>query len=151
MKNRSILVASMAIFLAALASFSVGIPRAHAFYSSAPSVILSLGASNFNDPFTGNTVDAVAAGSTLSVSVIIQASSTNPAYVRNITAGFKGDWMNSYTNASNASPSSTMALTSNAQGTATISIALPSTGSLTPHTWQVAVWDGAVNSLNGAS
>jgi hypothetical protein len=77
-------------------------------------------------------------GSTITVTVTIQASSfNNPAYQRNVTVGFKGDWMNSYQNAS------VLSLQANQIGSVSISIALPTVSALSAsHTWTIEVWDG---------
>ena len=149
--QRKISIVCMSLMLAALAVSMVSIPKAHAFASSINVSLSGLGVSGFTDPTTSATVDGIGAGSTLTVTVAIVANTFTPAYQRNITVGFKGDWMNQYQNASNASSSTTLALSSNQQGTATVSVTMPSTGGLTDHTWNVAVWDGAANSLNGAA
>jgi hypothetical protein len=151
MNRRKTLVACLPIVLGVLALSAISVPRANAFAQSINVSLSGLGVSGFADPTTGVTVDGIGSGSTLTVTVVIVANSYSPAYQRNITVGFEGDWMSQYQNASNASPSSTMALSSAAQGTATISVTMPSTGGLTDHTWTVAVWDGAANSLNGAT
>jgi hypothetical protein len=149
MNRRKTLVSCLPLVIGILVLSAMTLPRANAFYSSPPTVSLSgLGVSGFPDPTTGNTVDGIGAGSTLTVTVAIVADSA--AYQRNITVGFEGDWMSHYQNASNASPSSTLPLTSNQQGTVTISISTPSTGGLTDHTWNVAIWDGAENSPSSA-
>ncbi len=149
--QRKISVVCLSLMIAVLATATVGMPKAHAFTSSITVSLSGLGVSGFADPTTGVTVNGIGAGSTLTVTVAIVANSFTPAYQRNVTVGFKGDWMNQYQNATNASPGSTLALSSNQQGTATISVTMPTTGGLTDHTWNVAVWDGAANSLNGAT
>jgi hypothetical protein len=146
MQRKRILVACLSLLLVGLALPSI--PRAHAFFTGNINVTLGNIIKDFTDP-NRNTVDAAQAGSTLSITVSIQASSV--VYQRNVTMGFKGDWMTQYQNASNANQASTMSLTAGQIGSGTISVTLPSTGATTPaHTWTVAVWDGPANSLNGA-
>jgi hypothetical protein len=149
MNRRKTLVACLPLVIGILVLSAITVPRANAFYSSITVSLSGLGVSGFPDPTTGVTVDGIAAGSTLTVTVVIVADSG--AYQHNITVGFQGDWMNHYQNASNASPSSTLPLTSNQQGTVTISVSMPSTGGLTDHTWNVAVWDGGENSPSSAA
>jgi hypothetical protein len=148
MQRKRIIVACLSLLLVALAIPTVSIPKAHAFFTGNINVTLGGILRDFTDP-NRNTVDAAQAGSTLSVTVSILAS--NVIYQRNITMGFKGDWMTQYQNASNANPGGTLSLTAGQVGSGTISVTLPSTGAATPtHTWTVAVWDGPANSLNGA-
>jgi hypothetical protein len=151
MNRRKTLIAFLPLVLGALALSAISVPRAHSFTSSITVSLGGLGVTGFTDPTTRAPVDGIGAGSTLTVTVAIVANSYTPAYQRNITVGFEGDWMSQYQNASNASPSSTLALSSAAQGTTTISVTMPSNGGLTDHTWNVAVWDGKANSLNGAT
>ena len=148
MQRKRILVACLGLLLVGLALPSAIVPRAHAFHNNI-TVSLSGLIRGFPDP-SGGTVDAAQAGSTLSVTTLVQA--TNVVYQRNVTVGFKGDWMTQYQNATNANPSATMPLTANQAGSATISVNLPATGGPGPtHTWTVAVWDGKANTANPAS
>jgi hypothetical protein len=148
MQTKKILVISLSLLLVGLALPSI--PRANAFFVGNINVTLSGILRGFTDP-NGNIVDAAQAGSTLTINVAIQASNSLPAYQRNVTIGFKGDWMSQYTNASSASQSATLALTNNQLGSASIPITLPSNGGTLPtHTWTVAVWDGPVNAPNNA-
>jgi hypothetical protein len=148
MQSKKILVACLSLLIVGLALPSI--PRANAFFTGNINVTLGGIIRGFTDP-NGNTADVAQAGSTLTITVAIQASNSLPAYQRNVTVGFKGDWMSQYTNSSTASQSSTLALTNNQVGSASISITLPSTGGLSPtHTWTIAVWDGPANTLNGA-
>ncbi len=150
MQNRKILVACISLLLVGLALPTVSIPRAHAFHTGGISVTLAGIIKGFTDP-NGGTVDAAQAGNTLTVTVAVQASNSLPSYQRNVTIGYKGDWMTLYTNSSTASPSQTLPLTNSQVGSASISITLPSLGGVAPtHTWTVAVWDGKLNSLNNA-
>jgi hypothetical protein len=148
MQHRKILVACLTLLLVGLALPSI--PRANAFFTGNINVTLAGIFRSFTDP-NGNTVDAAQAGSTITINVAIQASNSLPSYQRNVTIGFKGDWMSAYTNASTASQSATLPLTNNQLGSASIPIALPSTGGTSPtHTWTIAVWDGPLNAPNNA-
>jgi hypothetical protein len=133
----------IAVFLSlALAVFAIplyGVSSAHAFLtgngsSGTLSVTISSIQRDFSPP-SGGTVDVLQAGSTFTINVIVQAS--NVAYQRNVTIGFEGDWMSTYSNAS------VLTLTAGQTGQASISIAAPSQGSPTfTHNWNIQVWDG---------
>src|SRR5437016_5244372 len=143
MQSKKILVASISLLLVGLAVSVSSLPKATAFLISpggnpANGVSITLGGSlrSFSPP-SGGTVDAVQTSTTLPVTVTFQASSFTPAYVRNVTVGFEGDWMTTYTNAS------ILSLTTSQIGSVTISVALPSAGGIKPvHTWTVQLWDG---------
>jgi hypothetical protein len=133
----------IAIFLSlALAIFSIplySVHNAQAFLTGGGgSGTLSVTISNIQRDFSppsGGTVDVLQAGTTFTISVIVQA--TNVAYQRNVTIGFEGDWMSTYSNAS------IITLTAGQTGQASISIAAPSQGSPTfTHNWNIQVWDG---------
>jgi len=118
-------------------------PKANAFLIGGgnPQNVVSVtlgGALRGFSPASGGTVDAVQASTTMPVTVTFQASSFNsPAYIRNVTVGFEGDWMTTYTNAS------ILSLTTSQIGSVTISVALPSAGGIKPvHGWNVQLWDG---------
>ncbi len=153
MQRRKIIVACLSVLLVGLALPSI--PRAHAFLAFPPTGVTftGLGVSGFTDPVSGTTVDGIAAGSTLTVNVYLVASSGSALtqYQRNVTVGYKGDWMSAYQNATNANPTSTLSMTSGQVATVTISVVTPTTGGVAPHSWSVAVWDGASNSLNAAT
>jgi hypothetical protein len=144
MHRRKIVVACLSLILATLALSSVTTPKANAAVSSTVS-LSGLGVSGFMDPFTSNVVDGISAGSTLTVTVAVLAPSS-PSIQHNVTVGFKGDWMNSYQNASSANSGATLALTASQQATITISVTTPSTGGLTAYNWNVIVCDGPSNS-----
>jgi hypothetical protein len=149
MQRKKILIACLSVLLV-LALPIASTPRAHAFTTTTPAVTVSgLSVSGFTDPLTGTTVSGIATGGTLTVSVYMVAS--NVVYQRNVTVGFKGDWMSTYQNASNASPSNTLSMAAGATATVTIPVVMPTTGGIVPHAWSVAVWDGASNSLNAAA
>ena len=148
MQSKKILIASLSVLLV-LALPAVSIPRAHAFTSTQSVTLNGLSVSGFTDPLTGTTVTGIATGAVLTVNVYLVASSV--VYQRNVTVGYKGDWMNTYQNATTASSSSTLSLTAGQTATVTLSITMPTTGGITPHVWSVAIWDGASNSLNAAS
>jgi hypothetical protein len=143
MQRRKIVVSCLSLILATLAISSISTPKAHAAVSSTVS-LSGLGVNGFTDPLTGNTVDGIAASSTLTVTVAVLAPSS-PSEQHNVTVGFKGDWMNSYQNATNANQGS-LALTASQQATETIPVTMPSTGGLTAYSWTVIVCDGPVNS-----
>jgi hypothetical protein len=148
MQRRKIVVSCLSLIFAALALSSISIPKAHAAVSSTVS-LSGLGVNGFMDPLTGNTVDGIAAGSTLTVTVAVLAPSS-PSEQHNVTVGFKGDWMNSYQNATNANSGNTLALTASQQASVTVSITMPSTGGLTAYSWTVIVCDGPANSKTSA-
>jgi hypothetical protein len=149
MQNKKILIACLSVLLV-LALPIASTPRAHAFTTTTPAVTVSgLSVSGFTDPLTGTTVSGIATGGTLTVSVYMVAS--NVVYQRNVTVGFKGDWMSTYQNASNASPSNTLSMAAGATATVTIPVIMPTAGGIVSHAWSVAVWDGASNSLNAAA
>jgi len=149
MQRRKIVIASLSLLIVGLALPAVSLPRANAFHTGTIAVTVGGILRNAQDPTTGS-VNAAQAGSTITVNVVIQGSNFTPTYQRNVTFGFKGDWMNNYQNAS----SSTTPLQSNQVGSGSISVAIPSTGQGpgTPaHTWTVAVWDGPANAPVGVS
>jgi len=147
MQTKKILVASISLLLVGLAISVSSVPKANAFLigggTPQNSISVTLGGAlrNFSPP-SGGTVDAVQAGTTMPVTVTFQASSFTPAYIRNVTVGFEGDWMTTYTNASIVS------LTTSQIGSATVSVNLPPAGGIKPvHTWTVQVWDGPSSGL----
>jgi hypothetical protein len=149
MQRRKIAVACLSLLLVGLAISTTTINRAHAFTSGKNSVTISNILANFVlPPPSGSTINVAQAGTTLPVNVVVQASLFNtPAYTRNVTIGFKGDWMVSYQNAS------ILPLTAGQIGSTTLSIVLPSAGSLSaPHTWSVEIWDGpATGTVSGCT
>ena len=143
MQRRKIVISCLSLLLTALALSSVSTPKAHAAVSS--TVTLSgLGVYGFTDPLTLATVDGIGSGSTLTVTANLLAPAS-PSMQHNVTVGFKGDWMSSYQNASNAGPGSTLALTASQQASVTVSVTMPSTGGLTTYTWTVIICDGPSN------
>jgi len=150
MQTRKIVIASLSLLIVGLALPAINVPQAHAFMTGSIAVTVGGILRNAQDPSTGS-VNAAQSGSTINVNVVIQASGFTPTYQRNVTFGFKGDWMTQY---QNVSGSNTTPLQSSQVGSGTISVAIPSTGQGpgTPaHTWTVAVWDGPVNTLVGVS
>jgi hypothetical protein len=151
MQSKKILVACLSLLLVGLALSIANIPRTNAFHR-AGSITVNLGGILFGavDPLSPfGTVNAVQAGSTITATVVVQASSfASPAYQRNITIGFKGDWMTQYQNAS----TNTIPLTTNQVGSATITVTIPAVGAANSlaHSWSVAIWDGKANALNPA-
>src|SRR5256885_11009961 len=145
MQRKRIIVACISLLLIGLALPTANINRAHAFTSGNNSVTLSNILANFIIPpsTSGLGITVAQAGTTLSVTAVVQASTFNTQpYVRNVTIGFKGDWMVSYTNAS------ILPLTAGQIGSATVQVPLPSAGSVsTSHTWSVQIWDGPASGL----
>jgi hypothetical protein len=148
MQSKKIAIACLSVLLV-LALPAASIPRAHAYVSTPTVTLTGLTVSGFADPLQGTTATGIAAGAVLSVSVYLVAS--NVVYQRNITVGFKGDWMLNYLNASNAGPASTYALTAGQTVTITVPVTMPTSGGIVLHSWSVAVWNGASNSLNAAT
>ncbi len=139
MQRRKIAVTCLSLVLVALAMPTTNINKAHAFTNNNSTVTISNMLANFIPPpgTTGPGINVAQAGSTLTVTVVIQASSfMSPAYQRNVTIGFKGDWMVNYQNAS------IITLTTSQVASTTLSITLPSAGSFSAHTWTVEAWDG---------
>jgi uncharacterized membrane protein len=148
MQRKKILIACLSVLLV-LALPAASIPRAHAFVSTPSVTVAGLAVSGFTDPLTGVTTTGIATGAVLTVNVYMVASSV--VYQRNVTVGFKGDWMNTYQNATNASPTSTLSLTAGQTATISIAVTMPTSGGITAHSWTVALWNGASNSLNAAT
>ncbi|OLE82275.1 MAG: hypothetical protein AUF79_20095 [Crenarchaeota archaeon 13_1_20CM_2_51_8] len=143
MQTKKILVVALSLLLVALALPTTNINKAHAFTSPANnSVTVSNVLNGFSSPTIGSGTVAQS-GSTLSITVVVQASSFNtPAYQRNVTIGVKGDWMTAYQNAS------ILTLTTNQIASTTLSVTLPSVNSISPsHTWTVQIWDGPASGL----
>jgi len=150
MQRRRILVACLSLLIVGLALPAVSLPRAHAFHNGTIAVTVGGILRNAQDPATGS-VNAAQAGSTITVNVVIQGSNFTPTYQRNVTFGFKGDWMSNY---QNVSASATTPLQSNQVGSGTISVSIPAAGQgpgSPAHTWTVAVWDGPANAFVGVS
>ncbi len=147
MQQRKIIVACLSVLLVGLALPTASIPRAHAFLNTAPTVTLSgLSVSGFTDPLTSTPVAGIAAGAVLTVNVYVIASSA--VYQRNVTIGFKGDWMPAYQNATTASPTGTLTLTAGLSATVTISVTMPNTGGSAADSWSVVVMDGPAGAPN---
>ena len=144
MQRRKILAATLALLLVGIIA-PASIPRGHADDASENIVTTGYVIKNNFDPFLGQTVDAVKAGSTLSFTVIFQASNT--VFQRNMSIGVKWDWMNTYQNSSMASPQSPYSVFANQFAYLTLNYTIPSltgqyTGlNLAPHSWQLRVWD----------
>ncbi len=135
MQTKKILVSCLSLLLVGLALSAA--PKAHAFTSGKNSFAISNILTGFSSPTVGSGTVAQS-GSTITVTVTLQASAFNtPAYQRNVTVGFKGDWMSSYQNAS------ILTLTTDQIASTSIAIALPSVSSISPsHTWSIEIWDG---------
>jgi len=137
MQTKKILVVSLSLLFVGLALPTTSINRAHAFTSAINnSVTVSNVLNSFSSPTIGSGTVAQSASS-ISFTVVIQASSFTPSYQRNVTIGVKGDWMTAYQNAS------ILTLTSNQLASTTLSVTLPTVNTISPsHTWSVQAWDG---------
>src|SRR3989449_10573537 len=124
MQRRKIAVACLSLLLVGLALPTTNINKAHAFTNGNNTVTISNVLTGFSSPTVGSGTVAQA-GSTITVTVTLQASAfNNPAYQRNVTVGFKGDWMSTYQNASILTlPTAQIPSTS-------LSIALPSVSAI---------------------
>ncbi len=142
MQRRKIAVACLSLLLVVLAMPTTNINKAHAFTSGNNSVTISNVLTGFVSPSNVGSGTVAQAGTSISVIAVVQASIPQPVsatntYTRNVTIGFKGDWMPVYQNAS------IIQLTSGQINSVTLSIALPSAGSVSQgHTWTVEIWDG---------
>lgn len=136
--QRKIVLACLTLFIATLAIPGANINKAHAFLGSANSVSVSNVTTNFSSPSGVGSGTVAQGGSSITVTVTVQASGfMNPAYQRNVTIGFLGDWMTVYQNAS------ILNLQTSAIAYTTITVALPSVNAISPgHFWNVQVWDG---------
>ncbi|TMI07305.1 hypothetical protein E6H34_08315 [Candidatus Bathyarchaeota archaeon] len=141
MQRRKILIACLSLLLVGLALPTTNI-KAHAFTSGNNSVAISNVLTGFVSPSGVGSGTVAQAGTSISATVVVQGSNPQPVsptttYTRNVTIGFKGDWMTAYQNAS------IIQLTSGQIGSTTLSIALPSAGSVSQgHSWTVEIWDG---------
>lgn len=137
MQTKKILIVSLSLLLVGLALPTTSINRAHAFTNGNDSVTVSNVLNGFVSPTIGSGTVAQSASS-LTFTVVIQASAfNNPAYQRNVTIGFKGDWMLNYQNAS------IITLTTSQVASTTLSVTLPTVNTISPsHGWAVQVWDG---------
>ena len=146
MQRRKIVIATLSLLLVGLALPSASINKAHAFTNGNSTLTVSNVLSNFASPTVGSGTVAQA-GSTITVTVVVQAGAfqTPPStlnYQRNVTVGFRGDWMTSWQNAS------ILTLTPGQIGSTTLSIVLPSSNSISPnHAWTVELWDGPATGL----
>ncbi len=139
---------SIAVLWLAAPFFAV--PSAHAFHSTVDVEHTGWLVQSTFDNFLGTTVDAVREGSTLNFQVKITASST--VFQRNLTVGVRPDWATTFTNATNARPTSTLSLQANEFTIVTVPLTIPTlTGAsanlnMAPHRWDVRVWNTAKDS-----
>jgi hypothetical protein len=136
MQRRKIVIATLSLLLVGLALPGANVNRAHAFTSGHN----SLGVNNIlisdNLP-AGVGTEVGQTGTSLTVIATVQGSLFTPSYQRNITIGFKGDWMQNYQNAS------MFTLTSGQVVSTSFSVALPTTSGILPSQhWNVEIWDG---------
>src|SRR5438552_1646239 len=120
MQRKKNVIACLSLLLVGLA-LSAAPNKAHAFTSGKNSFAISNILTNFSSPSGVGSGTVAQGGTTISVTVTLQGSTfNNPAYQRNVTVGYKGDWMSSYQNAS------ILTLTTGQIASTSISIALPS-------------------------
>jgi hypothetical protein len=138
MQRRKIVIACLSLLIVGLALPTTSINKAHAFTSGNNSYAISNILTNFASPSGFGSGTVAQGGTTVTVTVTVQASAfNNPAYQRNVTIGYKGDWMTTYQNAT------ILTLTTSQIATTNLAIALPSVTAISPsHTWQIEVWDG---------
>ena len=138
MQRRKIVIATLSLLLVGLALSSANINKAHAFTSGNNSLVVSGAYSGVFLPPGIPSGTIVQTGSSITVTAVIQGSLyNNPAYQRNVTVGFKGDWQLYFQNSS-ITPVTTGAIVS-----ISISVTVPSSGAPTAaHSYTVEVWDG---------
>ena len=137
MQTKKIVIATLSLLLIALALPNANINKAHAFTSGHNSLAVSgvLISSNLPPGIGGNT--AAQSGATITVTATLQGSFFTPSYQRNVTVGFKGDWMQNYQNASIVTLASGQILS------VSLSVTAPTTSGISPnHSWSVQIWDG---------
>ncbi len=153
MQRKRIIVACLSLLLVGLAlpSFNIAsIPKANAFHAGSSVTLSGLALASYSDSVLSPNIgirDIATAGSTVTFNVAIFATQT--VYQRNVTVGVKFDWMTSFQNASNASPSNTLTLTASQQATVSISVAIPSSSGPIDHTWKLLLGMGPQNKLIG--
>ena len=136
MQRKKIVIACLSLLLVGLA-FSAAPNKAHAFTSGNNSFAISNVLTNFSSPSGVGSGTVAQGGTTITVTVTLQASAFPTAYQRNVTVGYKGDWMSSYQNAS------ILTLTTGQIASTSISISLPTVNAISPsHTWSIEIWDG---------
>src|SRR5947199_9130533 len=100
MQRKKIVIACLSLLLVGVA-LSAAPNKAHAFTSGKNSFAISNILSNFSSPSGVGSVTVAQGGTTITVTVTLQGSRFNiAAYQRNVTVGYKCDWMRSYQNAS---------------------------------------------------
>ncbi|HZY47065.1 MAG TPA: hypothetical protein VFE96_04640 [Candidatus Bathyarchaeia archaeon] len=137
MQRRKIAIASLSLLLVGLSLSIVNLPRAHAFTSGHNSLAVSgvLISGNLPPGVPGNMVGQ--GGTSLTITATVQGSFFTPSYQRNITIGFKGDWMQNYQNAT------IFTLSSGQIVSTSLTVSIPSTSGISPsHSWNVQIWDG---------
>jgi hypothetical protein len=137
MQRRKIVIAILSLLLVGLALPTASLPKAHAFTSGHNSLAIGgvLISGNLPPGIFGDTVGQ--GGTSLSVTATVQGSLFTPAYQRNVTIGFKADWMQNYQNAS------IFTLTTGQITSTSLTVSIPSTSGISPsHTWNVQIWDG---------
>jgi len=136
MQQKKIVIACLSLLLVGLA-LSAAPNKAHAFTSGNNSFAISNVLTNFSSPSGVGSGTVAQGGTTITVTVTLQASAFPTAYQRNVTVGYKGDWMSSYQNAS------ILTLTTGQIASTSISISLPTVNAISPsHTWSIEIWDG---------
>jgi hypothetical protein len=136
MHPKKIVIACLSLLLVGLA-LPAATNQAHAFTSGHNSIAIGnvLISGNLPPGIPGGTV--AQGGTSLNVVATVQGSLFTPSYQRNITIGFKGDWMQNYQNAS------IFTLTSGQIVSTSLTVAVPSTTGISPSQhWNVEIWDG---------
>ncbi len=144
MQRRKILAAVFTLLLVGIIA-PASIPRGHADDNNETISSTGYVVKQYYDPFLGRTVDAIKAGSTLSITVVFYASSQ--VFQRNMSLGIKFDFMNTYQNSSMANSQSPFSVYANQIAYLTLNYTVPNlTGqyaglNLGTHSWEVQVWD----------
>ncbi len=155
MQRKRIIVACLSLLLVGLALPALNlasIPKANAFHQSSSVTLAGLALAGYSDSVISPNIgirDIATAGSTVTFNIAIFATPT--VYQRNVTVGIKFDWMTSFQNASNASPSNTLTLTASQQATVSIAVAIPSSSGPIDHTWKLLLGMGPQNKLIGST
>src|SRR2546425_389647 len=101
MQRRKIVIATLSLLLVGLALPTANINKAHAFTTGNNSLIIGNTYSGPSLPPGIASGTIVQGGSSITVNAAIAGSLfNNPAYQRNVTVGFKGDWQLYYQNSS---------------------------------------------------
>ena len=138
MQRRKIVIATLSLLLVGLALPTANINKAHAFTTGNNSLIIGNTYSGPSLPPGIASGTIVQGGSSITVNAAIAGSLfNNPAYQRNVTVGFKGDWQLYYQN------SSITTITTGQIASISFSVPIPSASAPnTAHTYTIEIWDG---------